>query len=104
MNRRNTPSLPSLRKRIDQLDRRLLQLLNRRATRALAIGRLKHRRKWPVFDAAREASVLRQILQANGGPLSAAAVRHIFQAILCECRRRQRSRPQPAAGGRKRTQ
>lgn len=95
-------SLPSLRKRIDRLDRRILRLLNRRAMFALAIGCLKHRRKWPVFDAAREASVLRQVLQTNGGPLSSAAVRHIFQAILCECRRRQRSRPQPAAGGRTR--
>jgi hypothetical protein len=29
--------------------------------------------------------------RANRGPLSARAVAHIFQAILCECRRRERS-------------
>ena len=83
-------SLPSLRKQIDALDERLLQLLNQRASLALQIGWIKHRRKWPIFDARREASVLRHLRQVNRGPLSEHAVRHIFQAILCECRRRQR--------------
>ena len=81
--------LASVRRTIDRLDERLLRLLNRRATLALAIGRIKKRRKWPVFDAGREAFVLRHIMQHNRGPLSASAVRHVFQAILCECRRRE---------------
>ena len=82
--------LAALRRRIDRLDERLLALLNARAASALEIGRIKDRRKWPVFDAAREASVLRHVTAANCGPLSPRAVRRIFQAILCECRRRQR--------------
>ncbi|MBI4597580.1 MAG: chorismate mutase [Candidatus Omnitrophica bacterium] len=84
------PNLPSLRRRIDRLDEQLLRLLNQRAALALAIGRIKHRRKWPVFDAAREASVLKHVVHANRGPLSPRAVEHAFQAILCECRRRER--------------
>ena len=88
------PSLPSLRTRIDRIDLQLLRLLSRRAALALQIGRLKGRRKWPVFDATREAVVLRHIMTANQGPLSAGAMRRIFQAILCECRRRQRSTAQ----------
>ena len=83
-------SLPSLRRRIDRLDERLLALLNQRVRFALSIGSIKHRRKWPIFDAAREASVLRHVVGANRGPLSERAVRHIFQAILSECRRRER--------------
>ena len=81
--------LAAVRRRIDRFDEQLLRLLNRRAQLALEIGRIKKRRKWPVFDAQREAFVLRHVLRNNRGPLSAAAVRHVFQAILCECRRRE---------------
>ena len=88
-------NLPSLRKRIDRLDLELLRLENRRAALALLIGRMKRRRKWPVFDAEREAFVLRRVMWANRGPLSAAAIRHIFHAILCECRRRERAATKP---------
>ena len=83
--------LASVRQRIDGIDLALLGLINRRARLALEIGRIKKRRKWPVFDAKRETSVLRHVARANRGPLSARAVMHIFQAILCECRRRERS-------------
>ena len=85
-------ALAAIRHHIDRLDEQLLRLLNRRARLALHIGRIKHRRKWPVYDPAREASVLRHVIEVNAGPLSQAAVRHIFQAILCECRRRERAR------------
>ena len=83
--------LAAIRRRIDTLDGRLLRSINDRARLALAIGRLKQRRKWPVYDPAREVSVLRHVMQANHGPLSDRAVQHIFQAILSECRRRERS-------------
>ncbi len=88
---RRAPKLSTVRRRIDRLDAQLLRLVNQRARLALEIGRIKRRRKWPVFDATREAFVLRHILTANRGPLSARAVQHIFHAILCECRRRERS-------------
>ncbi|MBI4342426.1 MAG: chorismate mutase [Candidatus Omnitrophica bacterium] len=81
--------LAAVRRRIDRLDEQLLRALNRRAALALEIGRIKKRRTWPVFDARREAFVLRHVLRANRGPLSSFAVQHVFQAILCECRRRE---------------
>ena len=80
----------AVRQRIDRLDLRLLHLLNQRATLALAIGRIKKRKKWPAFDGRREAVVLRRGTRANRGPRLAHAVQHVFQAILCECRRRER--------------
>ena len=83
--------LSAVRRRIDHLDLQLLRLLSQRARLALAIGRLKKRKKWPVFDPKREAFVLGHVRRVNRGPLSEAAVRHIFQAILSECRRRERS-------------
>ncbi len=88
---RSRANLSLVRRTIDRLDLTLLRLINQRARLALDIGRIKKRRKWPVFDSTREAFVLRHVQQANRGPLSARAVEHIFQAILCECRRRERS-------------
>lgn len=85
--------LSTVRLSIDRLDERLLRLLNQRAHLALAIGRIKKRRKWPVYDAKREAFVLRRVTRANHGPLSARAIRHIFQAVLSECRRHECRRP-----------
>ena len=73
------------------MDFDLLRLMNQRARLALLIGRIKKRRKWPVFDPAREAFVLRHVMRANRGPLSDRAVMRIFHAILSECRRRERS-------------
>ncbi len=81
--------LASVRRRIDRLDLQMLALLNGRARFALEIGRIKKRRKWPVFDAKREAFVLRHVTRANRGPLSDAAVQRIFQRILTQCRRRE---------------
>ncbi len=92
MNRKQSGKpLASVRRRIDRLDARLLRLINQRAHMALEIGRIKKRRRWPVFDPHREAFVLGHVSKANRGPLSARAVEHIFQAILCECRRRERA-------------
>ena len=91
-NRPGRARLSAVRRRIDRLDLRLLRLINQRARMAQTIGRIKHRRKWPVYDVRREASVLCRVIRANTGPLSEAAVRHIFQAVLSECRRRERSR------------
>ena len=85
----DTPATVVLEMR--SLDGTLLRLVNQRAALALLIGRIKTRRKWPVFDAQREAFVLRRVMRANRGPLSDRAVARIFHAILGECRRRERS-------------
>ncbi len=84
-------TLAAVRRRIDRLDLDLLRGLNQRARLALDIGRIKKQRKWPVFDARRETFVLQHVMRANRGPLSTRAIQHVFQAILCECRRRERS-------------
>jgi chorismate mutase len=81
-----------LRRRIDRLDLRLLDLLNQRALLALRVGALKRRRQQPIFDPKREQRVLHRMAQKSRGPLSKAAVRDIFRAILRYSRTLQRSR------------
>jgi chorismate mutase len=82
--------LASVRRQIDRLDERLLELITERARLALLIGRIKRSKKWPVYDARREAFVLAHVASMNRGPLSSYSVRKIFKTILTQCRRRER--------------
>ena len=84
-------TLQQLRQRIDQVDRRLLRLLNRRAGLALRVGRLKKRHGRSLFDPRREQAILRQLTAANRGPLPAPAVRVIYREILKQVRRLEQS-------------
>ena len=84
-------NLQQLRQQIDRLDERLLALLSERAALAIKIGHLKRRKKWPLYDARREAFVLQHVERLNQGPLSGYAVRQMFQSILSQCRRRERT-------------
>lgn len=79
--------LEDWRKEIDVLDRKLLELLNRRAECAIEIGRIKQAIEQPIFVPERETSILNRMLEVNKGPMDAEAVRRIFQQIIDESRR-----------------
>jgi chorismate mutase / prephenate dehydratase len=68
---------------IDQIDSKILQLLNQRAGHAQAIGTLKG--EGIVYRPEREAAVLRRIQEQNPGPLSGQAVARLQRAIMSEC-------------------
>jgi len=74
------------RRKIDDLNERLLTLLNERAECALEIGRLKQKMGQPIYAPDREAAVLKHLKGLNGGPLTEAAVGKIFQTIMQESR------------------
>jgi chorismate mutase-like protein len=74
------------RTEIDELDRELLQLLNRRARLAMKIGALKKTAGLPFCDPERERAVLSELQKANAGPLDALAVTKVFRRIIRESR------------------
>ncbi len=74
------------RKRIDELDEKLVELLNQRSRCAAEIGRLKQKAGEPVYQPERERQVLEQVQQRNGGPLSNEQLRRIFERIVDEAR------------------
>ena len=74
------------RTRIDEVDRQLVRLLSVRAQMAIEIGRAKAGSGMEVYDAAREREVLRQVLSANPGILTQAALEHLFGEIVRESR------------------
>lgn len=75
-------SLDDWRSRINDLDERILDLLNQRARAALAIGELKRQQALPYFVPEREAQVVGRVLALNRGPLGEEAVRMIWREIL----------------------
>lgn len=90
--------LESLRRRIDELDRRVVALLNERAAHAIALGQVKKERGLPVYQPAREEEVLKNVQACNDGPLEDAALRRLFERIIDESRRIERIAT--TAGGR----
>jgi len=80
------------RAEIDEIDQRLLDLLNQRARVVENIGRLKRQHRMAVLDGTREAQVIRRLRSQNQGPLDTRGVAAIFRSIIRESRRIQESR------------
>jgi chorismate mutase-like protein len=78
------------RKRIDEIDKKLVELLNERSQCALEIGRLKQAAGMPIYQPARENEVLSNAARNNRGPLTNAAIRRLFERIIDEARSAER--------------
>ena len=74
------------RRRIDEIDRELVTLLNERSQCAMEIGRIKHDANLPVYQPEREKEVLANAEGHNVGPLPDASIRRLFERILDEAR------------------
>ena len=74
------------RKKIDEIDRRLVQLLNERARCAVEIGKVKRQNALPIREPQREKEVLQHVLDANQGPLKNDALQRVFERIVDEGR------------------
>jgi chorismate mutase len=84
--------LAESRIKIDELDRQLVELLNRRTHIVEDIGRAKEAAGLPIYEPNREDDVYRNVLSHNHGPLSAEALRGIYERIIDEMRSLQRIR------------
>lgn len=79
-------SLEKLRQEIDELDGKLVEMLNQRARVSLMIWQEKQKHHLPIFNPQREHEVLQQVMQINTGPLSSEQMQAIFQLIIQSCR------------------
>ncbi|HEY1494524.1 MAG TPA: chorismate mutase [Candidatus Solibacter sp.] len=77
---------------IDDVDRRIVGLLNERTLVVENIGRVKREAQLPIYEPKREDQVFANITGANQGPLTPEAVRRIFERIIDEMRGIQRQR------------
>ncbi len=79
-------NLDELRQRIDRLDEQTVALLRQRAQLAAQIGEHKQSNAATVYDAAREAQILRRLSELDASPLHGDAIGHIYREILAACR------------------
>jgi len=75
-------ALAPLRAQVDELDKRLVELLNERARIIVEIGRVKRANTTPIYAPHREAAVLRQALEHNRGPLRDRAIEGVFRELM----------------------
>jgi chorismate mutase/prephenate dehydratase len=75
-------SLEQLRNQINELDTRLVQLLNERAQVVVEIGKLKNKTGKPVYSPDREKEVFAKIAEANQGPLPDKCLMAIWRELM----------------------
>src|SRR5450755_3935036 len=77
--------LAGLRQQIDELDHKIVELLNARARIVVEVGKVKHQSGSPVYAPDREKIVLARIREANkqaGGPLPNSCLEAIYRELM----------------------
>ena len=81
---------------IDNVDQRIVALLNERTQVVEEIGRVKRESALPIYEPKREEQVFANVTGSNHGPMSSDALRRIFERIIDEMRKIQRMRMEAA--------
>ncbi|MGA3017619.1 MAG: chorismate mutase [Bryobacteraceae bacterium] len=84
--------LEELRVLIDDVDGRIVELLNQRTRVVENIGRVKREAALPIYEPKREDQVFANVAQSNHGPMTHEALHGIFERIIDEMRKIQRLR------------
>ena len=74
--------LDDLRKKIDELDRQIVALLNQRAGVAQEIGAAKDREDAEIYVPSREKAVFSKIAELNEGPIRDDSMAAIYREIM----------------------
>ena len=80
---KKTNDIDNLRHQIDELDQKILNLVNSRVELAKKVGAIKHRfNESTIYRPDREAHILTRLASINKGPLEGAHVHTIFREII----------------------
>jgi chorismate mutase len=85
------------RKKIDDLDRQLVELLSQRAQAAHEIGKLKSAAGMPIYEPDREQTVFANVKKVNRGPLPDQDLIRIYERIMDIMRQIQQEEIAPKA-------
>lgn len=84
---RTSAELARLRAEIDELDRRIVQLLNQRAELTKAVGHEKAALgRRAIRDRDREREVLLRVTMVNAGPVPQADLLAIYRRLIASAR------------------
>jgi chorismate mutase/prephenate dehydratase len=75
-------NLESLRRKIDKVDKKIVEALNIRANITVEIARIKNKLGKSIYSPDREREVLRRVTAVNKGILNAAALEAIYREIM----------------------
>jgi len=83
----NKDPLAEIRKRIDEIDISIQQLVSERASCAAQVAKVKQQQgeTGHFYRPEREAQVLRAVMKRNTGPLSDESIAGIFREIMAAC-------------------
>jgi len=91
-----TMDIADWRRKIDDLDRKLVELLSERAQCAHEIGKLKRNSAMPIYEPDREKIIYQNIARYNLGPLSEMQLRQVYERLIDVMRQIQRDEMMPA--------
>ncbi|WP_284139858.1 MULTISPECIES: bifunctional 3-deoxy-7-phosphoheptulonate synthase/chorismate mutase [unclassified Virgibacillus] len=74
--------MDQLRAELDEVNLKLLQLINQRAKLVQEIGAIKNKQSMKRFDPVREREMLNKIVEQNEGPFESSTIEHIFKEIF----------------------
>ena len=74
--------IAALRRRIDDIDDQILELISRRLSAAQAIGQIKQQTGITVVDNRRESEIYQRLLSLNKGALKTGSLYRIFRGII----------------------
>lgn len=82
MNPGDNAALESLRKQIDGLDEKIVELLNERARVVVQIGKVKQQSNAPIYAPDRERAVLEKVRKLNNGPLPDRCLEAVYRELM----------------------
>ena len=74
--------LTKSRREIDRIDKKIVELLNKRAKETLSIRKIKRTLKKDIYTPHREKEIYEKIIKENKGPLSAESMKAIYREIM----------------------
>ena len=67
---------------VDELDHKIVNLLNERVTHAGEIGRIKHANGADYYDPTREVQVMAKISLLNTGPIHNSTIQSVYREVI----------------------
>ena len=70
------------RQKIDELDERILELIQERVNEAISIRRLKIEHDIPLYTPEREAELIERLIERSQGKIPAKVIKAIWESII----------------------
>lgn len=77
-----TKQIPEHRKRIDELDAQILELIQERVSEAIQIRELKIAQNIPLNTPEREEQLIQMLVEQSDGKLAADVIEDIWRTII----------------------